>query len=284
MGTLRERVIFWYGCNAVRHGDIIHSAIELLRAVGIDSDPAGGPAYCCGTAKDGNLAAAAGMAARTVEKFNASGRDKVVTWCPSCHRHAGTFMEGVNPAKFEVSHIIEMLHARRHLLAPRLTHAVERRVVLHVHSGFHEVDAYPLVADLLRLIPGLELVVADFAAPGHMCSALAAVPAALKDVQRQSVAFCATHGSDTLVTAFHACQRLLCGLATTDGIKVVNYVNLLVEAMGLTPPPDEYAEWKNAGSEAAIMEKIGAERIAKIGPEFFAKQMLPELRKLPEKQ
>ena len=68
---MSERVVFWYGCNAIRHGDIIHSAIELLRAVGIDSDPAGGPAYCCGTAKDGNLAAAAGMAARTVEKFNA---------------------------------------------------------------------------------------------------------------------------------------------------------------------------------------------------------------------
>jgi hypothetical protein len=116
-----------------------------------------------------------------------------------------------------------------------------------------------------------------------MCSAVAAVPAALKDVVRQSVALCEDNDSDTLVTAFHACQRLLCGLATTDGIKVVNYVNLLVEAMGLTPPPDEYAEWKNAGSEAAIRDKIGAGRIAKIGAEFFAKQMLPELLKLPEK-
>jgi Fe-S oxidoreductase len=280
---MSERVIFWYGCNAVRHGDIIHSAIELLRAVGIDSDPAGGPAYCCGTAKDGNLAAAAGMAARTVEKFNASGRDKVVTWCPSCHRHAGTFMGGVNTAKFEVSHITEMLHARRHLLAPLLTHRLERKVVLHAHSGFHEVDAYPLIADLLRLIPGLELIVTDYLAPGHMCSAVSAVPAALKDVVRQSVDLCNENDSDTLVTAFHACQRLLCGLASTDGIKVVNYVNLLIEAMGLTPPADEYAQWKNAGSEAAIMQKIGPERIANIGADFFAKQIMPELRKLPEK-
>jgi Fe-S oxidoreductase len=223
------------------------------------------------------------MAARTVEKFNASGRDKVVTWCPSCHRHAGTFMSGVGTAKFEVSHITEMLHARRHLLAPLLTHRLERKVVLHAHSGFHEVDAYPLVADLLRLIPGLELVVTDYLAPGHMCSAVSAVPAALKDVVRQSVALCEEHDSETLVTAFHACQRILCGLATTDGIHVVNYVNLLVEAMGLTPPPDEYAQWKNAGSETAIIEKIGPERMAKIGADFFAKQIMPELRKLPEK-
>ncbi len=283
MGAVSERVVFWYGCNAIRHGDIIHSAIALLRAVGIESDPAGGPAYCCGTAKDGNLAAAAGMAARTVEKFNTSGRDKVVTWCPSCHRHMGTFMGGANTVNFEVSHITEMLHARRHLLAPLLTHPLNRKVVLHTHSGFHEVDSNPLVADLLRLIPGLELVVADYSAPGHMCSALAPIPAALKDVVRKSVELCAENGSDTLVTTFHACQRNLCGLATTDGIKVVNYVILLTAAMGMAPPVDEYAQWKNAGADAAIMESIGPERIAKIGADFFAKQVLPELRKPTEK-
>ena len=42
----RQARRFLVRCNAVSHGDIIHSAIELLRAVGIESDPAGGPAYC----------------------------------------------------------------------------------------------------------------------------------------------------------------------------------------------------------------------------------------------
>jgi len=278
---MTERVVFWYGCNAIRHGDIIHSAIALLRAVGIESKPAGGPAYCCGTIMDGNLDGAAGMAARTVRKFNRSGRDKVVTWCPSCHRHMGTFMTGFGTRNFEVSHITEMLHARRHLLAPLLAHRIERKVVLHTHTGFHEVDANQMVADLLRLIPGLDVVVTDFSAPGHMCSAL--VPAALKDVVRSCVELAAAHGSDTLVTVFHSCQRLLCGLATTDGIKVRNYVKLLVEAMGMAAPPDEYAQWKNAGSETAIMEQIGAGRIAKVGAKLFAAQVLPELRRLPEK-
>ena len=140
-----------------------------------------------------------------------------------------------------------------------------------------------LIADLLRMIPGLDVVVADFQAPGHMCSAISTVPAALKDVQRKSVAFCAQHDSDTLVTGFHACQRLLCGLKTTDGLNVVNYVNLLIESMGKTPLPDEYSEWKNAGSPDAIRAKIGSERLAKIGVDFFEQQMLPELRKMPEK-
>jgi hypothetical protein len=280
---MSERVVFWYGCNAIRHGDIIHSAIALLRAVGIESEPAGGPAYCCGTLMDGNLQAAAGMAAHTIEKFNRSGRDKVVTWCPSCHRHMGTFMTGVGPRNFEVSHITEMLHARRHLLAPLLKHRIERKVVLHAHTGFHEVDANPLVADLLRLIPRLEVIVSEYSAPGHMCSALVSVPAAMKDVVRSCVELTGTHGTDTLATVFHSCQRLLCGLATTDGITVINYVNLLAQAMGIATVPDEYAQWKNAGSDGAIMAKIGPERIAKVGAAFFAAQVLPELRRLPEK-
>ena len=280
---MSERVVFWYGCNALRHGDIIHGAIALLAAVGIESEPAGGPAYCCGTTEDGNLESAAGMAARTIRKFNQSGRDKVVTWCPSCHRHMGTFMSGVASAGFEVAHITEMLHARCHLLAPLLTHRIERKVVLHAHTGFHEVDANPLVADLLRLIPGLDLVVADYSAPGHMCSALVAVPAALKDAVRRNVELTVEHGTDTLVTVFHSCQRLLCGLATTDGVEVVNYVNLLTQAMGIAALPDEYAQWKNAGSDAEIMARVGPERIAKVGVKFFETQVLPELRRLPEK-
>ena len=280
---MSERVVFWYGCNVLRHGDIMHSAIALLEAVGIASVPAGGPAFCCGTVLDGDLEGAAGMAARTFKKFKRSGLDKVVTWCPSCHRHAGTFMTAFGTANFEVVHIIEMLYARRHLLAPLLTHRIERKVVLHTHTGFHEVDANPMVAELLRLIPGLEVVVPDYSAPGHMCSALVPVPAALKDVVRSSVELTKMHGADALVTVFHSCQRLLCGLATTDDIEVVNYVNLLAQAIGIALVPDEYARWKNAGSKTAIMQQIGPERIAKVGARNFDKLVMPELRRPTEK-
>ena len=57
MAHMSDRVTFWYGCNVVRHGDIIRAAIALLEAVGIEVTPAGGAGYCCGTAKDANLRA-----------------------------------------------------------------------------------------------------------------------------------------------------------------------------------------------------------------------------------
>ena len=34
---MSDQVVFWYGCNVLRHGDIIHSALEVLRAAGIDA-------------------------------------------------------------------------------------------------------------------------------------------------------------------------------------------------------------------------------------------------------
>ena len=187
--TTPEKVVFWYGCNVVRHGDIIHSSIEILRAIGLEVAPVGGASYCCGTTKEANLRAAAGMAKRTVAKFNelgaAVGTDKVVTWCPSCYRHMGQFMNGYTEPQFSVSHFTQIVHARREQLRERLVHPIERRVVLHKHIGFREVDVNPLVEDLLRLIPGIEVVASDVAVPGHMCSALVAVPQAIKDVNRE---------------------------------------------------------------------------------------------------
>ncbi len=277
-----EKITFWYGCNVVRHGDIIHGAIALLEAVGIEVTPAGGAGYCCGTAKDGNLRAAEGMAKRTVEKFNAHGTGQVVSWCASCDRHMNGFMGEYTQPQFELSHFTQILHARRDVLAAKLTRRVERKVMLHRHFGFHEVDVNPLVEDLLRLVPGLTLVESGTAAPGHMCSALSRVPAALKDVTRGLCDEAVARGADTVATVFHSCHRLLCALEGSEPFKVVNYVNLLTESMGLEFH-DDYKSWKLAGSEEAVIATVGRERVAAMGEKLFRESMLPELLKQPVK-
>lgn len=276
---MNDRVVFWYGCNVLRHGDIIHSAIEVLRAAGIDSTPVGGPGYCCGSPKDANLRAAEGMAVRTVEKFNALPEDRVVTWCPSCHRHMGSFMTQYQDANFSVGHITEALHARRDVLAERLTHRVERRVVLHQHFGFREVDVNPLVRDLLRLIPGMEVLETDHAAPGYMCSTLMPTPEAMKANTRRVCEVAAETGAQDVVTVFHSCQRLLCGLEATEPFRVVNYITLLAQALGFEHE-DEFKQWKNAGSAQAVEALIGAERIERMGRSRF-EQVLPDILRKP---
>ena len=278
-----ERVVFWYGCNVVRHGDIIHHAIDLLRAVGVEPEPAGGPSYCCGTQKDDKLQAAEGMAKRTVGKFNAFEAGKVVSWCPSCYRHMNSFMGQYTDANFSISSFVQILHANRARLAAAFTHSVPRRVLLHKHVGFHEVpETNQYVADLLRLVPGLTLVETDYLAPGHMCSALASVPAAGRDVARRLCEDARAAGVDEVATVFHSCQRLLCALEESEPFRIVNYVALLGAAMGRAYP-DEYKDWKLAGSEAEIRERVGAERIARMGERMFETGLLPELKRRPEK-
>ena len=279
----KERVVFWYGCNVVRHGDIIHHAIDLLRAAGIEPEPAGGPGYCCGTQKDDKLHAAESMAKRTVGKFNALGKDQVITWCPSCHRHMNSFMGQYTEANFSVSHFVQILHRNCERLAREFRHSVPRRVMLHKHIGFQEVENLnDLIVDLLRLVPGLTLIENDYAAPGHMCSALVSVPAVLRDVTRRLCDDARAAGVDDVATVFHSCQRLMCAVEGSEPFRVLNYVALLGAALG-REYPDEYKSWKTAAGEDEIVERVGPERIAKMGEPLFKSAVLPELLRRPQK-
>ncbi|MGQ0750033.1 MAG: heterodisulfide reductase-related iron-sulfur binding cluster [Betaproteobacteria bacterium] len=274
-----ERVTFWYGCNVLRHGDIIHGCLDMLRMLGIDAQPAGGPDYCCGTSKDENLTAADGMARRTVSKFNALGRERVVAWCPSCHSHMTEFMGQAYKPDFDLSYFVDVLYDHRRALAGFLKKPVPMRVLLHKHVGFNDrVAVNEKVTALLRLIPGMEVVDDDYAAPGYMCALLNIVPKAMEEMNRETLRRVALHRADAVVTTFHQCYREICGLEAHADTRAYNYVHLLAQSIGLDYA-DEYKAWKKAGPEAAQL--IGDKRLAPVGVEFFERAMLPELVKRP---
>jgi Fe-S oxidoreductase len=273
-----EPVTFWYGCNVLRHGDIIHACLDILRAVGFDATPVGGPDYCCGTVKDPNQTTAGGMATRTVGKLNDRGA-RVVAWCPSCHSHMHDFMDKANERNFDMTYMVELLHANRDKLATRLVKRVPMRVMLHKHIGFNElVPVNKMVPDILGLIPGVEVVDDGYVAPGYMCASFAALPAALKDIHANTLRAAKASGAEAVVTTFHQCFREIVGLDAAGAIPVYNYIQLISQSMGL-PYKDEYKAWKHAGDGAKDM--IGAERIAKVGIEFYERAILPELKKRP---
>jgi hypothetical protein len=272
--TADARVTFWYGCNMARHGEIVRLATHILETVGVDAAPAGGPAYCCGSPQEANARIAAGMAARTVEKFNAAGRDTVVTWCPSCHMNMDDLMAPVTEAAFETQHITQLLVERAERLRPLLTQAVPARVLLHAHHGFHRrVPVNTDVPMLLGMIPGLTMLGHDMRVPAHMCSQIAPKPGELARAHRETLAAMEDVGADTLVTVFHSCHREAVSLERGRAIRVVNWVHLLAEAMGL-PYTDEYKLWRNAGDPRAA---VGAERIVASGDAAFEQLVEPEL-------
>lgn len=273
-----EPVTFWYGCNVLRHGDIIHACLDILRAIGFEASPVGGPDYCCGTVKDANQMTAGGMATRTVGKLNDRGA-RVVAWCPSCHSHMHDFMDKANERRFDMTYMVELVHANRAKLAPLLVNRVPMRVMLHKHVGFNElVPVNRMVPEILSLIPGVEVVDAGYAAPGYMCASFAGLPAALQDMHTNTVRAAKACGAEALVTTFHQCFREMVGLEAAGVLPVHNYIQLIAQSMGL-PYEDEYKAWKRAPDEAK--EMIGAERIAKVGIEFYERAILPELKKRP---
>ena len=275
---MSERVTFWYGCNVLRHGDILHACLDVLRALDFEPMPAGGPDYCCGTGKDANQTAAGGMATRTVGRLNAR-EARVVAWCPSCHSHMHDFMDRANERRFAMTYFVELLHARREELARLFVHEVPMRVILHQHVGFNDlVPVNRMVPELLSLIPGIEVHDAGYVAPGYMCASFNAVPKALDDIHANTVRAAKAAGADAVVTTFHQCYREMVGLDAAGAAPVYNYMHLIARAMGL-PYKDEYKAWKRAGEGAA--ELIGAARIAQVGVRFYERAILPELKKRP---
>lgn len=274
-----EKIIFWYGCNVLRHGDIIHGCLEILRLLGLDARPAGGPDYCCGNGKDGNQTAADGMARRTVTRFNSMERDRLVAWCPSCHAHMIEFMGQAYTPQFDLTYLMDVLYERRDQLAALLKYPVPMRVLVHKHLGFNDkVAVNERIPALLRLIPGLEVVDDDYAAPGYMCALLSAVPAAMEDMVRETVRRVAARRADAVVTMYHQCYRELVGLEPHAGIKTFNYIHLLAQSIGLQYE-DEYKAWKKAGASAGTL--IGEKRVEQVGVQFFERALLPELMKRP---
>lgn len=271
-------VTFWYGCNMSRHGEIVRLVTQILEAVGVSAAPAGGPGYCCGSPQEANARIAAGMAARTVEKFNQAGRDTVVTWCPSCHMNMDDMMAPVTEAAFETLHITQLLAGHAELLRPLLARPVEARALLHAHYGFQgRVPVNTDVPMLLGMIPGLTMLDHKLRVPGHMCSAIAPKPGLLAQAHGETLAAMAETGADTLVTIFHSCHREAVALERGRPIRVVNWIHLLAEAMGL-PYTDEYKLWRNAEDPR---EEIGADRIIASGDVAFEQLVEPELRRPP---
>lgn len=277
MAVTSDSAVFWYGCNMTRHGEVIRTTTRLLEAVGMDAAPSGGPAHCCGSPKDASARINEGMAKRTIQGFNATGRETVVTWCPSCHMNMQDSMAPVTPTNFETVHVSEVLHARRDRLRPLLTGRVERRVLLHAHLGFNtRVPVNAMIPEILLMIPGLEIVEHPYRVPGHMCSAISAVPGALADAQRATLAAMAETGADTLCTIFHSCHRESVSLER-HGVRVANWIHLLAESLGW-PAEDGYKAWRNAEDPRAAIGEAG---IAAVGELVYERLLDAELRKKP---
>ena len=252
-------VVLYLGCNVMRTPHIALLCMDVLDRVGARYAVHGGPANCCGVIqfRAGDTKTAGKVGGNTVAGFAATGAAKVLTWCPTCNIQLGEIVMPTTQPAFALEHVVPFIADRIETLRAHFVRRVEKRVALHEHPGVGGVTEG--VLKILGAIPGLTVV--DLAQPrvGYMCNSLAPVPAYKRTLHAQELEAAAAAGVDALVGIYHACHRELCAHETTYPFQVVNFLELVGEAMGVDRP-DLFKQWKMMQD----VDRVLAETLAQI--------------------
>jgi len=109
---------------------------------------------------------------------------------------------------------------------------------------------------ILGAIPGVELVDLDQPRIGYMCNSLASVPAYKRELHARELEAAAAAGVDCLVGIYHACHRELCAHERDYAFRVVNFLELVGEALGVQQP-DLFKQWKVMQDVDRILAELG---------------------------
>lgn len=244
-------ILFYTGCNVLRTPHIVLNVMDILDALELDFDVVGGTSHCCGVYQfqEADLPTYERMGHRTFQRFGQSGASKVLTWCPTCTKNFDELEKDVEEPFFDLGHISEFLAANLEALKARFVDQPKRRVVIHEHLGIGAtVDS---IRKLLSAVPNLELV--ELVQDSGFSYACGGQAAKFKDreraIHRGLAEGAVASGADTIVTMYHSCHRALAGAeAVYPSLRVVNFTDILAEALGRGGHPDYYRLYKAGGS------------------------------------
>ncbi|MBV9554776.1 MAG: (Fe-S)-binding protein [Alphaproteobacteria bacterium] len=244
-------IVFYTGCNVIKTPHIALLVLEVLDALGVRYEVMGGTATCCGIQqfKRGDAKTAGRVGFNTIDRLARPGASRVVSWCPSCFIQIGEVAlpayEAANGAMpFEIAPFASLLAERLDALRPLFTHRVEKRVALQERSAVPEIMV--AVKQVLRAIPGLEIVELDVPVLSTQASHLSVLPKFKAELLEREFAAAAAAGVTTFASIFHACHRELIAYQPQVSFELVNFMELIGEAMGIHIP-DLYKRLKLIG-------------------------------------
>ena len=253
-----HEIVLYLGCNVLRTVHMIQTVTAVFDRLGLDYVTVGGPTYCCGIVhhRQGDVAAGAGMATRTVELFQRYRPREVVMWCPSCIYFYDDVKQMTLP--FRVQHTTEFLVDQLPKLA--FTHEVRRRVALHSHCLSEPRQREGQAGRrLLAAVPGLTVVdVEPTLVFDRSCTAAVQEklgPAAWEALALDEIDRARAGGADTLATIYHGCQRLMCGLERKRPITIEHYLSVFARGLGIEFE-DKYKRYLLSGDTEAILEEM----------------------------
>jgi Fe-S oxidoreductase len=244
-------VLFYTGCNVLRTPHIVLNVMDILDALDLDFDVVGGTAHCCGVYQfqEADLPTYERMGHRTFQRFGQSGAAKVLTWCPTCTKNFDELEKDVEPPAFDLGHVSEFLAANLDALKTRFKPDLpRRRVVIHEHLGIGAT--LQSIATLLQAVPNLELI--ELPQDSGFSYACGGQAAKFRDreaaIHRALAEGAVAAGADTVVTMYHSCHRALAGAEAVHPLRVVNFTDVLAEALGRGGHPDYYQLYKKGGA------------------------------------
>jgi heterodisulfide reductase subunit D len=249
-------VVMYLGCNVLKTPHIALLCLEVLDRIGTSYQVFGGPENCCGILqlRAGDARGAGRVGGKTVAGFAGTGARRVLTWCPTCTIQLGEVLMPSTRPSFELDHVVPHIAARLDRLRPHLVRPVRRRVALHEHPGVAGVTEG--VMAILDAIPGLERVDLDQPRIGYMCNSLAPVAGYKRELHARELRAAEAAGVDSLVGIYHACHRELCAHERDWPFRVVNFLELVGESMGVERE-DVFKSWKTMQDVDRVLAEVG---------------------------
>jgi len=238
-GPDKPDFVFYTGCNVLKTPHIALLALDIMDALGVTYRVMGGPSHCCSVVhfRTGDLEASGSLAENTLNKLASANNGQVLAWCASCHVQfteinlpAHERMTGSRP--FEMTPFMRYLRSRLDDLRPMLRQRLDLRVALHRHPGVPGI--MEAGEDILRAIPGIEVVDLHQPAVGLMSNYLRTLPDYKRKLQYDELNAARAAQVDALVAVYHPDHRELCAHERDFPFRIVNLLELVGESMGLS--------------------------------------------------
>jgi Fe-S oxidoreductase len=233
----RPDFVFYTGCNVLKTPHMALTALDIMDTLGVTYRVMGGPTHCCGVIqlRTGDTEVSGRVATNSLDKL-AEGKTGVIAWCASCHVQ---FTENTIPTiekvrgsrPFEMTPFMLFLKTRFEDLRPMLKNPVNLRIALHKHPGVKGV--VEAGTELLRMVPGIEIVDLHQPAVGLMSNALNALPDYKRGLQLAELEAAEAAGIDALVAIYHVDHRELCAHERDRPFRIINILDIVGASMGL---------------------------------------------------
>ena len=233
----RPDFVFYTGCNVLKTPHMALIALDIMDALGVTYRVMGGPTHCCGVIqlRTGDTEVSGRVATNSLDKL-AEGKTGVISWCASCHvQFTETTIPTIERARgarpFEMTPFMLFLKTRFEDLRPMLKTRVPMRIALHRHPGVKGV--VEAGTELLRMVPGIEIVDLNQPAVGLMSNSLNALPDYKRGLQLAELEAAAAAGVDALVAIYHVDHRELCAHERDWPFRIINILDIVGASMGL---------------------------------------------------